>query len=409
MTRVFREIELPLVPILRRAEKRGILVDPKFFEKIAREYHKELETLEKNIWKLAGKEFNINSPKQLGEIVFSELAIKSGRIKRTKTGNFSTNVNELEKLAGTHPIIDEILKYREYQKLLSTYIDAIPKLLDEKLRLHTTFVQTGTTTGRISSQNPNLQNIPIKTELGRKIRTGFVASPGFKLLALDYSQIDLRSAAHLSGDSKLIDLFKSGEDIHTAVAAEVFGVSRDKVDREMRRRAKVINFGIIYGMGVNALRTNLGSSREEAEKYLEKYFKTFPELANYLESVKKIAYKLGFTLTFFGRRRYFSTIKSPLPYIRAGAERMAMNAPIQGTTADIIKLAMVRADMAITKSGLKSEVYPLLQVHDELVYEVAEKSINKAAELIKQEMESIMESQIPFTVNVKIGDNWGEL
>ena len=408
LTEVFEKIEIPLLPILKRASQHGILVDKTFFEKLAKEYHAELSKIESRIWKLAGKEFNINSPKQLGEIIFNTLAIK-GKIKKTKTGNFSTKAGELEKLSGFHPIIDEILNHREYQKLLSTYIDAIPKLLDEKSRLHTTFVQTGTTTGRISSQNPNLQNIPIKTELGRKIRTGFVASPGFKLLALDYSQIDLRVAAHLSGDLKLISLFKSGEDIHTVVASEVFGVSPKDVDRELRRRAKVINFGIIYGMGANALRSNLGSTREEAEEYLEKYFKTFPELAQYLEDIKKKARKDGFTLTHFGRRRYFSMIKSPLPYIRAGAERMAMNAPIQGTTADIIKLAMVRADKSLQRAGLADKVIPLLQVHDELVYEVEEGALSKAAELIKGEMEGAFISKIPFTVNVKIGDNWGEL
>ncbi len=412
LTKVFGEIEEPLMEVIEAMQDRGIKIDAKYLQELSKQYHAELTELEKNIWKEAGEEFNINSPKQLGVILFDKLGLSMRGLKKTAGGERSTRESELEKMSGLHPIIDYILKYRVLQKLLSTYIDPLPTLLAEDGRLHTTFLQTGTTTGRMSSSNPNIQNIPIKTEAGKKIRDAFVAEKGFKLVKFDYSQIELRIAALLSGDEKLIEIFKSGGDIHQAVASEVFRVPREKVDKEMRRKAKVINFGILYGMGVSALKKNLDSTREEAQFFYDEYFKNFSGLANYLESVKASAKKLGYTETFFGRRRYFPNIKSKLPFIQASNERMAINAPIQGTSADIIKIAMVRIFDYIKKGGLSSDVFLLLQVHDELVFEIKEgvlKDVVPKLEHIMQNVISLEEMKgIPLVVNGEVGDNWGQ-
>jgi DNA polymerase-1 len=284
--------------------------------------------------------------------------------------------------------------------------------LAEDGRLHTTFSQTGAVTGRMSSNNPNLQNIPIKTDAGKKIRDAFIAEKGFKLVKFDYSQIELRIAAFLSDDKKLIEIFKSGGDVHQAVASEVFKVPREKVDKEMRRKAKVINFGILYGMGVSALKKNLGSTRDEAQLFYDEYFKNFSGLAKYMEDTKASATKLGYTETFFGRRRYFPNIKSKLPFIRASNERMAINAPIQGTSADIIKIAMVRIYGYIEREKLSSEVFMLLQVHDELVFEIKEDVVAKVAPELERIMQSVLKPEeikgVPLVVNGEIGDNWGQ-
>lgn len=412
---IYKDIELPLIPIIKKAEKKGVVIDKEYLTKLSLEYHKELEILEKKIWKLAGKEFNINSPKQLGEILFDTLNLSVKGLKKTEGGARSTRVSELEKLRGTHPIIEDIMAHREWQKLLSTYIDAIPPLVASDGRLHTHFLQAGTTTGRFSSINPNLQNIPIKTDAGRKIRKAFIADKGYVLLALDYSQIELRVAAILSEDKDLIKIFKDGDDVHTAVASRVFGVKEGEVTKEMRRRAKVINFGIIYGMGINALKDNLGSTRVEAEEFYNQYFEKFPGVADYLDSIKREVVKLGYTLTLFGRRRYFPAIKSPIQYIRAGAERMAVNAPIQGTAADIIKIATKRADEAIKNSKFFDKADLLLQVHDELIYEVKEGSEKEVAQIIKNAMEGVLKDkeknphEVPILVNVSVGKSWGEM
>ena len=412
---IYKEIELPLIPIIKKAEEKGVVIDKGYLKELSFEYHKELEILEKKIWEHAGKEFNINSPKQLGEILFDTLNLSVKGLKKTEGGARSTRVSELEKLRGSHPIIEEIMAHREWQKLLSTYIDAIPPLVAGDGRLHTHFLQAGTTTGRFSSINPNLQNIPIKTEAGRKIRKAFVADKGYVLLALDYSQIELRVAAILSEDKDLIKIFKDGDDVHAAVASRVFGVKEEDVTKEMRRQAKVINFGIIYGMGINALKDNLGGTRAEAEEFYNQYFKKFPGVAEYLDSIKKEVAKLGYTSTLFGRRRYFPAIKSPFQYIRAAAERMAVNAPIQGTAADIIKIAIKRADDEIKNKKLSDKVELLLQVHDELIYEVKEGSEKEAAKVIEEAMEGVLKDkvknphQVPVLVNVSIGKNWGEL
>ena len=287
LDKVYEEIEKPIIHIVKEMENYGILIDKKYFEKLSDEYHKKLDILTKKIYKIAGTEFNINSPKQLGEVIFGKMGMKTGK-KRNAGRSFSTKVSILEELEEDNPIIKEILAYRELQKLLSTYIDVIPKMAGEDGRLHAKFLQNGTTTGRFSSQNPNLQNLPIKTELGKKIRDGFIAQKGYKLAAFDYSQIELRVVAMLSGDKKMTQIFREKKDIHAGVASFVFGVPIENVDGEMRRRAKVINFGIIYGMGISALRKNLGGSREEAQKFYDNYFNQFSGVRDYLEKDKNL-------------------------------------------------------------------------------------------------------------------------
>jgi len=413
---VFEEIEKPLVPVIEKMNALGVKIDTKYLEKLSKEYHSELAVLEKRIWELTGVEFNINSPKQLGEMLFVKMGLKAARQKKTAGGALSTRESELEKLRSVHPIIGKILEYREFQKLLSTYIDPAKSQIgdngagntswniDEHNRLHTNFLQAGTTTGRMSSQNPNLQNIPTQTERGRKIRNAFVAGDNKVLLAFDYSQIELRIAAILSGDPTLVSAFRNKEDIHSAVAQAVFSVSENEVTKEMRRAAKVINFGILYGMGVTALQASLESKRAEAQKFLDNYFAKFKILAEYIEESKAAARIKGYSETLFGRRRYFEALNSPIQYIRAAAERQAVNAPIQGTAADMIKLAMVRAD----------GIAPLiLQVHDELVYEVEESEVKKVVPKIKEIMENVLSPKlsrgVPIAVDVSVGKNWGEM
>jgi DNA polymerase I len=416
LQKVFDEIEKPLIPICERMGVDGIKLDVKYLKELAKEYSKGLAEIAARIYAHTGREFNINSPKQLGVVLYDELKINSGgRQKKTAGGARTTREDELVKMKDLHPIIADVLAYRELQKLLSTYIEKMPTLVDKNNRLHPEFLQAGAATGRMASQNPGIQNIPIKTENGRRIRTGFVAADGYQLVAIDYSQIELRIAAGLSGDKKLVQIFKEGGDVHTAVASEVFGVPREEVDREMRRRAKVINFGILYGMGVNALRGNLGSevSREEAAHFLDKYFKDFSGVAKYVEGVKAFAARLGYTETLFGRRRYFPGFKSQLPNLRAAAERMAVNAPIQGTQADIIKMAMIEADALIEKNEWRERVRLLLQVHDELVYEVKKEDVDAIMPQLKQVMESVIDikklSGVPIIAEANVGPNWGNL
>lgn len=409
LDRVWESIEKPLMPIIDKMHERGIVVDKEFLKKLGVVHHKELSSLEKQIWAIAGEEFNINSPKQMGEVLFVKMGLSVKNQKKTAGGKVSTKESELEKMKDLSPIIDLILKYRELQKILSTYIDNIPQMITSDGRLHAKFIQTGAATGRMSCADPNLQNIPNRTDLGRQIRQAFRATPGYKLVALDYSQVELRIGAFLSGDEKLIDIFRKGEDVHTAVASEVFGVPLDKVDKEMRRRAKIINFGIMYGMGVSALKVNLGTDRAEAQKFYNDYFEKFSGLARYLEKVKADATKMGYTETFFGRRRYFEGLKSKLPFMRAMAERMAINAPVQGTGADLVKLAMINADK-ILPAG---DAYLLLQVHDELVYEIKENLVKELSLKIKKVMESVLDSKdtsgVICTAEIAIGDNWGEM
>ncbi len=414
---VYRDIELPLIPIIDAMQERGIMVDVAYLKELSKEYHTLLSGIEKEIFKLSGREFNVNSPKQLGEVLFDELGLTVKGMKKSAGGARSTRESELEKLRDLHPVIAEILKYRELQKLLSTYIDTIPDAVASDGRLHSRFIQTGSSTGRFSSNNPNLQNIPIKSEKGKNIRTAFTAAPGHVLASFDYSQIELRIAALLSQDSYFIQVFKEGKDIHTAVAMKVFGVKESEVTHDMRRRAKVINFGILYGMGVTALRANLGTDRKEAQIFYDNYFAQFPTIAAYLESSKEFARKHGYTETLFGRKRYFPGIRSPLPFIKAMAERMATNAPIQGTaTADIIKIGMKKAQDALAHAGIIDDAHLILQVHDELVYEIKKEVLNKASDIIKQAMtDAIPESflkgleSVPLEVSFGFGQTWGDL
>ena len=415
LDKVYEEIERPIIDIVKKMEDQGILLDKKYLENLSKEYHKELDKLTKEIYKMAGAEFNINSPKQLSEILFNKMGMKSK--KKTTGGSMSTNVAVLEELSEENPIIKQILEYRELQKLLSTYVDVLPKMTKEDGRLHARFIQNGTTTGRFSSSDPNLQNLPIKSELGKRIRGGFVAPSGYKLLALDYSQIELRVAAILSGDKKMTDIFKEGKDIHSGVASFVFGVPLEKVDSEMRRKAKVINFGIIYGMGVNSLRKSLGGTRDEAQIFYDNYFKQFSGVKEYLEEVKIFATKNGYTETLFGRRRFFPNINSRIPFLKAMAVRTAINAPIQGTaTADIVKLAIRYVEEDLKKAGLLKDAHLILQIHDELVYEVKEEVLSKAEEIIKNAMETVLirsylkyKTPVPILVHSGFGDNLGEV
>lgn len=410
---LYENIEKPLMGVVKKMEARGVCIDTEVLSKLAKKYHTELASFEAKIYKIVGHDFNINSPKQLGTILFDELGLKPKNQKHTSTGQRSTRESELEKLRDIHPIINDILEYREIQKLLSTYIDNLPPLLDAGSRLHAQFLQTGTTTGRMASQNPNLQNIPVHSVRGRVIRNAFVASKGFTLVGFDYSQIELRLAAILSKDEKFLEIFRSGRDVHSEVASYVFGVSPDSVDKEMRRRAKVINFGILYGMGINALRAQLGTTTAEAHEFYENYFEQFPKLLEYLESTKGFARKYGYTETMFGRRRQFSNIKSSLRYVVAQAERMAINAPIQGTEADIIKLAMVRIDEMFSHKKYEKDAYLLLQVHDELIYEIRTEKLYEVAKEIQTIMENILTSDqtynVPILTEGKYGKNWGEM
>ena len=338
-------------------------------------------------------------------------------MKKTAGGARSTRESELEKLKGEHPIIDEILKHRELQKLLSTYIDTIPSYVASDGRLHAHFIQAGTTTGRFSSSNPNLQNIPIKSEKGKNIRRSFVAEKGYVLASFDYSQIELRIAALMSQDPYFIQVFKEGKDIHAAVAMKVFGVKESEVTHDMRRRAKIINFGMLYGMGVNALRQNIGTDRKEAQAFYDNYFAQFPSIVGYLDGIKKFAKDHGYTETLFERKKSFAGMQSPIPFIKAMAERMAINAPIQGTaTADVIKIGMKKANDELKNAGILDDVRLLLQVHDELVYEVKEDKIDQAIKIIEKAMKNAIPSEflanlepVPLEVSYGFGKTWGDL
>ncbi|MEI6659809.1 MAG: DNA polymerase [bacterium] len=423
LTYVYENIEIPIIPIIKEMESVGIKVDKEYLGKLSTDYHKELSEIEKSIFNMARHEFNVNSPKQLGEVLFDELKIQDSiekggpKMKKTAGGARSTRESELAKLAEFHPIIKNILEYREIQKLLSTYIDTIGEQVAADGRLHAQFIQTGASTGRFSSNNPNLQNIPIKSERGKNIRNAFVADKGYVLVSFDYSQIELRIAALLSQDKYFINVFKEGKDIHNAVAMKVFGVNSDGVTSDMRRQAKVINFGILYGMGVTALKDNLGTTRADAQIFYDNYFAQFPTIAGYLESIKEFAKKHGYTETLFGRKRYFPGIKSSLPFIRAAAERTAINAPIQGTaTADIVKIAMKRAHDELEKAGILSDARLLLQVHDELVYEIKIDKLEQAKIIIEDAMKHAIPSEflnnlepVPLEVSFAAGDNWGKL
>lgn len=409
LEKIYKSIELPLIPVLAGMERAGIKLNAGLLNRLAGEAEIEIKGLEKKIHKLAGEEFNINSPKQLKVILFEKLGLSSDGNKKTKTG-LSTAAGELEKLIGEHPIVEEILQYRELSKLLSTYLLALPELVNQNTgRIHTSYNQTIAATGRLSSTDPNLQNIPVKGEgLGSQVRQAFVAEKGYKLLSIDYSQMELRIVAHLSGDSTMTKVFKEGDDIHTSTAMGLFGVTADKVTKDMRRDAKTINFGILYGLSSFGLSYRISElSRAEAKDYIDKYFERYPGVREYIEKVKMQVNQDGLVKNELGRIRRFPEIKSSQYFIRQAAERAAINFPIQSLQADIIKMAMKNIWSKIKDEGL--EIKLLLQVHDELVFEVEEDKVEKYLKLIKPMMENAYQLSVPVTCEAKVGDNWGEM
>ena len=405
---LFEKIEMPLVQVLAKMERNGIKVNSDFLKNKSLDFGKRIESITDKCHKLAGINFNINSTQQLREVLFDKLQLPTEGIKKGKTG-FSTAASELKKLEGVHPIIKIIQENRELQKLKNTYLDAIPKLINpDSGRVHTSFNQTATATGRLSSQNPNLQNIPVRTKEGREIRRAFVAEHGFKLLAIDYSQVELRLTASISGDKKMIKAFLDGADIHTQTAAEINKVSLDNVTSEMRRQAKAINFGVLYGQGPHGLSEVANISYAEAREFIDVYFSAFNGVKKFIDQIIEKAEEKGYVETLFGRRRYLSDINSNNPQIKKAAERMAINAPIQGTAADMIKIAMAKVQDKIDK-GYEKEVKMLLQVHDELIFEVKENLVEKVSLEIKEIMEQVIKLKVPIVADVKAGDNWGEM
>ena len=401
---ILEKIETPLLNVLAEIEHTGFMIDTEGMNEYAEALLSLAGDLTGRIYMQAGKEFNINSPKQLGEVLFEDLGLPCKK-KKTKSG-YSTDAQTLEELRSYSPIIDDILEYRQVTKLHGTYAAALPAVADEDGRIHTDFKQALTATGRLSSAEPNLQNIPIRTKMGRQMRKYFVARDGYSLIDADYSQIELRLLAHISGDYTMRESFISGEDIHTKTAAAVFGLSEDQVTEEMRKRAKAVNFGIVYGIGGFSLAKDIGTSVAEATQYIKNYKMNYPDIDRYLDEVVKDAERDGYTTTAFGRRRYIPEIHSPNGNMRAFGRRVAMNAPIQGTAADIMKLAMLRVDEALKREGLDAKI--VMQVHDELVIEVKDDQIEKCRQLVKQEMESAAELSVPLTVDVTVGKNWLE-
>ena len=402
---LFRKIEIPLIKILGNMEINGIKVNIDFLKGMSQQVNTRLGELKKTIYNLSGTEFNINSPKQLSVVLFERLRLPV--IKKTKTG-YSTNADVLNTLAPQHKVVSFILEYRELEKLKNTYIDKLPSLVNSKTnRIHTSFHQTVTSTGRLSSSEPNLQNIPVRTEMGREIRKAFITEEGFVLLSADYSQIELRILAHLSRDESLLNAFKNDEDIHSHTASGIFNLDQNIISEQMRRMAKVINFGIIYGMSSYGLARNLGVGREEAERYINNYFFRYQGVKRYIEKEKEEARKKGYVLTLLNRRRYLEGINSKDKNIREFNERIAINAPIQGSAADLIKLAMIKIDESFKKERFKSRL--LLQIHDELIFEIYQPELEKVKSIIKEIMENSLEISVPIKVNLKTGNNWAEL
>jgi DNA polymerase-1 len=405
---LFEEVEMQLIPILAKMELNGIAIDEEKFNDLSQQVKEKIRNLEDHIHEYAGENFNVNSTKQLRKILYDKLELPTENIKEGKTG-YSTAASELEKLHGEHPIIELIEDHREIEKLRNTYIDVLPTLANEQTgRIHTSFNQTITSTGRLSSSDPNLQNIPIRSDLGKEIRKAFVAEKGGKLIAADYSQVELRIAAHLSGDEKLIEIFSKGEDVHTATAAELHEVEPDEVTADMRSKAKEVNFGVLYGMGPHGMAQRTDVTRGEAKEFIDKYFEKFSGIERFVEKTKEFAKEKGYAETMFGRKRYLPELKSDNYHLRHSGERMAINMPVQGTQADLIKMAMIEIDEEI-KQNFSNQIKMLLQVHDELVFEVNENEIDSAKKMIVEQMEDIIDLVVPVKVDVEFGQSWGEL
>jgi len=416
LDKLFNNIEMPLVKVLAAIEDNGILLNKKLLAQMSIKMSKKIKILVNKIHKIAEEKFNISSTQQLSKILFEKLDIPTIDIKKTKTG-LSTAADELNKIKDLHPIIRLIQEYRELTKLTSTYVDALPELLNKKTkRIHTSFNQTVAATGRLSSTEPNLQNIPIRTSLGREIRQAFIAPKSYKLLSLDYSQIELRLAAHMSGDKKMIKAFKDGVDIHTATAAAINQIKPDEVTNKMRREAKATNFGILYGQGPHGLSQTADIPYFRAKEFIDEYFKVYKDVKKYIDKSIKLARDKGYAETLFNRRRYLPEINSSVVMVRKAAERMAMNTPLQGTAADMIKVAMIEINkelnsksLELSSSAKSNNAKMLVQVHDELLFEVKNSEVKKVTKQIKHIMENVIKLKVPVIVDVKVGDNWGEM
>lgn len=403
---LFFNIEMPLMEVLAKMELAGISLDEKWLAQESIDLENDLRQLEAKIFELSGEEFNVNSPKQLGEVLFEKLQLDP-KAKKTKTGQYATSEDILQKLAGKHEIIQHILEYRTYQKLKSTYVDALPSQIEKTdNRVHTNFSQTTAATGRLASVNPNLQNIPIRTLRGQQIRGAFVAGEGKKIISADYSQIELRLIAEISGEDNMIKAFQDGEDIHASTAAKLFNIPLEEVSKIQRSQAKTVNFGILYGQGAFALAEQTGLSRSEAKQMIEAYFETYSKLKAYMADQVKKAREIGYVETILGRKRHLKDISSGNFVVRAHAERNAVNAPIQGSAADVVKMAMIKIQKEFEKEKLQTRM--LLQVHDELVFESPVEEVELAVNIIKMEMENAIETQVPLLVEVGVGENWLE-
>ncbi|MBN2388319.1 MAG: DNA polymerase I [Anaerolineales bacterium] len=404
---VLAEIEMPLVPVLAEMEMAGVAIDSDFFAAFAQELNADLTAIEARIYEAAGQTFNINSTQQLSDVLFVNLRLAPpDRGKKTASGHFSTAAGVLEEMRGQHPLVDLVLEYREMAKLKSTYVDSLPLQINPRTgRIHSSFSQTGAVTGRLSSSNPNLQNIPIRSELGRRVRGGFVAAPGNVLLSLDYSQIELRIVAHMARDEAMLAAFRRGQDIHAATAAAIYAIPLDAVTRDQRRHAKAINFGLVYGMSAFGLTRTTELTLAESEEFVKAYFTQFPGVKQYLDGIRREVKQTGYVETLLGRRRYFPNLKSGLnPALRSREEREAINAPIQGTAADIMKIAMIQIPPAFAAAGLHGRM--LLQVHDELVLEVPQAEMQESARVVRQVMEGAYQLSIPLTTAARWGLNW---
>jgi DNA polymerase-1 len=405
LSKEITEVERQLTPVLRAMEKRGIAIDKGYFASLEKEIKKELGRAESKIFTLADSVFNISSPQQLSQVLFGKLLLSPKGMHKTPGGLISTASPELEKIQSLHPIVQEVLNFRELSKLLNTYVAPLPLLADKEGRVHTHFEQFGAETGRLSSVSPNLQNIPLQGAWGKKVREGFVSASGYRLVSFDYSQMELRLAAHIAKEEKMRKIFKASEDIHRMTAAEVFGVPALDVSDQMRYRAKALNFGVLYGMGARGFAESAKISFEEAQQFIDDYFMRFPKIAEYIEKTKEFVKKKGYTETLFGRRRYLPDIHSFTPQIRAGAERAAVNFPIQGTAADIMKMAMVKVFQECESAKCRM----LLQIHDELLFEAADDIIQESAVKIKDVMEGVAQLPVPLIVQVKTGSSWGTM
>jgi DNA polymerase-1 len=403
---VYNTIDKPLVSVLLRMEQTGVRIDPTFLRDMSTRLAVEIDNLAEKIYSDSGHRFNINSPKQLGDVLFNKMLLPKP-MKYGKGKVVSTAQDVLEELAETHPIAALVIEHRQLQKLKGTYLDALPSLADSEGRIHTTFNQVGTATGRLSSTNPNLQNIPIRTAVGREIRAAFIAAKGNVLMSADYSQIELRLMAHFSQDPLLLDAYRTGKDIHTLTAAEVFEVDAATMDKETRNRAKAVNFGIVYGISPFGLAAQLGIEQKTAREYIERYFERYSGVQNFIEETLATVRRNQAVSTYFGRVRPIPDIQSRNPNMRGFAERTAVNTPLQGTAADLIKLAMIRIDAEIAKRKLRSRM--TLQVHDELLFDVAPEESKEMETLVKQEMEHVAEFSVPIVADVGIGQNWRDI